>query len=386
MIRAYKQQDISRIVELEQDNLLSSLEEDYYIGDLNNPLAYHYVWEKEGRIIGFISSIFDGVSLEILNVVIDKNQQSKGYGTKLLVSVFEQLLPLGLNSISLEVRESNLSAIHLYKKLGFSTICIRKEYYKNKENALVMQKLYDSKEDMIHLEANLFSKKDGIKYTSDFKERYSLNYYDLFDYRINSLAEFKKEDYILFVANWIDEDLFKGFDISQIALMHTSVYSYHSLARKGYTVLENDLNGLSDFIYQSNLIYGEDYAAKFAKFSLENIQSGKMRFFSVRILDKIVGGAMVFECHHSIFISGLCVEDAYKKQGIASSIMDECICYAKRVGKYEIYLEADVEDTPVKMYKRMNFSTIQIYYEMLEVKCDGKNECYEDFRSEENQL
>ncbi|MDE7263063.1 MAG: ribosomal protein S18-alanine N-acetyltransferase [Anaeroplasmataceae bacterium] len=368
MIRPYKEEDILKIIELERKYLLSSLEENYYRNDLNNPLAYHYVLEEQEGIIGFVSSIFDGSSLEILNIVIDEDKQLKGYGTQLLVTLFDHLLPFGLEKVTLEVRQSNLSAIHLYEKLGFSTICIRKEYYKNKENALVMQKLFDHTLDIIHLEANLFSKKSGIKYTSDFKERYCLNYYDLFNYKINSLVEFEWEDYIFFVSNWIDEDLFQGFDISKIALLHTNAYHYQSLSKKSYDVLENDVDGYIDYMVQSNLQYGKEYAEKYAKFSFKNIQTGKSKFFSVRIKDRIVGSAMVLEHIHSIFILGLEVEEAYRKQGIGSAILDKCISYAKQVGKLEVYLEADVEDTPIGMYKRMNFSNIQIYYEMLEVK------------------
>ncbi|MDE5715240.1 MAG: ribosomal protein S18-alanine N-acetyltransferase [Anaeroplasmataceae bacterium] len=368
MLRKYQKNDIPTLVCLEHDYLGTSLEEEYYLVDLNNPLAYHCVWEEEGTIVGFVSSIFDGFSLEILNIVVDKDKQSRGYGTKILTTLFDQLVPLGLNHVTLEVRQSNLGAIHLYEKIGFQPIHIRKEYYSNKENAIVMQKLYDDKVDIIHLEAILFSKKKGRKYTSEFKERYCLNYYDLFDYKIDSLKDYQWEDYILFLANWTDENLFQGFDIAKVGLMHTNAYHYHSLSKKDYIVLENDLEGYLDYSYQSNLLYGDNYARKYALFSLEKIQEGKMRFFSVRIDNEIIGTAITFEYYHSIFISGLFVKEKYQNQGIASAIMDACVCYAKQIGKYEIYLEVDLEETSIEIYKRMNFSTIETYYEMLKVR------------------
>lgn len=41
--------------------------------------------------------------------------------------------------ITLEVRESNIAAISLYDKFGFSTIGTRKKYYQdNNEDALIM--------------------------------------------------------------------------------------------------------------------------------------------------------------------------------------------------------------------------------------------------------
>ncbi len=140
MIRSYKKEDIPRIVQLEQENLLSTLEEQFYVEHLKHPLFQTYIYEREGVFLGFISTIFDGECLEILNFVIDKPYQSKGYGAKLLQEVFAELLPQGLKRSILEVRKSNACAIHLYDKLDFKVIQIRKAYYSNGEDALVLLK------------------------------------------------------------------------------------------------------------------------------------------------------------------------------------------------------------------------------------------------------
>lgn len=140
MIRLYKKEDIPQIVELEKENLLCSLDEEYYIQDLKNPLARHYVWIEDKKIVGFVSSIFDGSLLEILNLVIHKSYQSMGYGTRLLKSVFDELLANGLERIILEVRKSNQKAIRLYEKFDFRVVLVRQRYYSNGEDALVMLK------------------------------------------------------------------------------------------------------------------------------------------------------------------------------------------------------------------------------------------------------
>lgn len=363
MIRPYKKEDIPRIVELEKMHLESSLEESFYLNDLTNPFARHYVYEQDGTIIGFISTIFDGFSLEILNFVIEQSCQSLGYGTELLVTVLDELVSQGLNHVSLEVRESNTKAIHVYEKLGFKTIRVRKEYYKNKEDAFFMQKLYDEKKDIANLEAILFSKKEGLKYTSDFKERYCLNYYDLYDYKIDSLKNFTYDSYILFLSNWIDEKLFEGYDISCCALMHVNAYHYKSLSKKKYDVHLNYLADHLDFTYRINLEYGEEYAKKYARFTYEKIKEGKIKTFAVLSNDKTIGRVKILEYYHSIFIYALYVEEEYRHQGIASSLLDSCVNYAKQVNKCELYLEADTDDTPIEMYKKMNFTEIEKLYE-----------------------
>ena len=140
MLRPYRIDDIDRIVEIENNTLDHSLGIDFYTNDLNNPFAKHYVYEIDEKIVGFISSYFDGEIIEILNFCVDNIFQSQGYGSKMLSAFFNQF---EANSSILEVRVSNERAIHVYEKYGFKTIRIRKEYYSNGEDALFMQKVFD---------------------------------------------------------------------------------------------------------------------------------------------------------------------------------------------------------------------------------------------------
>lgn len=41
-------------------------------------------------------------------------------------------------SITLEVNENNLPAIHLYEKFNFKRLGLRKKYYNNTDNAVIM--------------------------------------------------------------------------------------------------------------------------------------------------------------------------------------------------------------------------------------------------------
>jgi ribosomal-protein-alanine N-acetyltransferase len=140
MLRKYNLNDVDRIVDIENKTLHNSLGVDFYNRDLENPLANHFVYEVNNKVIGFVSSYFDGEIIEILNFCIDPEFQSKGFGTKLMNDFFGELKA---NSSILEVRSSNNKAIGLYEKFGFKTIRIRKEYYSNGEDALFMQKVFN---------------------------------------------------------------------------------------------------------------------------------------------------------------------------------------------------------------------------------------------------
>lgn len=93
-----------------------------------------------GQLIAYaILSIAVGEA-HILNICIDPNKQGQGFGRIFLQELFTIAKEKGADSIFLEVRPTNKGAIILYKKLGFTQIGRRKNYYPIKdgrEDALV---------------------------------------------------------------------------------------------------------------------------------------------------------------------------------------------------------------------------------------------------------
>lgn len=145
MIRKYNKEDILNIISLENKVLHTSLGDSLYL-DLENPFARHYVYIQDNKLIGYISSIFDGEMISIENFCVDNDCQNKGIGSSLLNELLKDCYNENPNEIIgaiLEVRKSNSRAIHVYEKLGFKTIHIRKNYYSDNEDALVMQKIFN---------------------------------------------------------------------------------------------------------------------------------------------------------------------------------------------------------------------------------------------------
>ena len=140
MIRPYKKEDIDEIVSLELDTLGTTLGKNMLIDNLSNSIYYFYVYEENNHILGYISFVFDGYQGEMLNFAVNKNYQHQGIGTKLLAFSINELVSKGAKSFILEVRESNINAIAIYNKFGFNKVSVRKNYYSNGENALVLIK------------------------------------------------------------------------------------------------------------------------------------------------------------------------------------------------------------------------------------------------------
>lgn len=103
-----------------------------------------FVAEKSGMVLGYvgISAIID--EGYITNIAVFPEYRNMGVATALLENLFDFAMQNRLSFISLEVRESNNTAISLYEKLGFSFEGKRKNFYTHPtEDALIMTKRFD---------------------------------------------------------------------------------------------------------------------------------------------------------------------------------------------------------------------------------------------------
>lgn len=100
--------------------------------------SYYIVAKQNQEIVGFagILKVIDEVN--IMNIVVKKDKRHEGIGLKLLNKIFEMTKELKAQSITLEVNEKNLPAIQLYQKFGFKQVGLRKKYYHNTDNAIIM--------------------------------------------------------------------------------------------------------------------------------------------------------------------------------------------------------------------------------------------------------
>ena len=74
----------------------------------------------------------------LMALVVDKNFHRQGIGTQLLLSVSDCAMYLNMKRLKLRVRKSNEGAIALYTKMSFAGENVRRGYYSNGEDAIVM--------------------------------------------------------------------------------------------------------------------------------------------------------------------------------------------------------------------------------------------------------
>ncbi len=84
--------------------------------------------------------------LHILNIAVHPDWQNQGIGQELLCYIMSTATFKGADFATLEVRESNVRARNLYKKLGFKQVNKRPGYYKsNGEDALIFEQTISAK-------------------------------------------------------------------------------------------------------------------------------------------------------------------------------------------------------------------------------------------------
>lgn len=110
-----------------------------FAGFVQSELHHFFVAVSEGPVLGYaeMSAVVD--EGYISNVAVRPDAQRNGIANELIRRLQSEAENLNLSFISLEVRESNTSAIGLYSKNNFKKCGFIKNYYSlPKENAVIM--------------------------------------------------------------------------------------------------------------------------------------------------------------------------------------------------------------------------------------------------------
>ena len=132
---------VLQIAELEKLCFNDPWSEKSIASELNNRLSCWLVALDGENVIGYVGSQTVIGETDMMNIAIHPDYRKQGVATILIQSLIEELTKHGSHSLMLEVRQTNEPAKNLYKSLGFETVGIRKNYYRNpREDALILRK------------------------------------------------------------------------------------------------------------------------------------------------------------------------------------------------------------------------------------------------------
>ena len=112
-------------------------------------------FKKEGtKIFGLlIANLVIGICVfqvvldeaQINYFVVDQKYRERGFGSYLMNYLIKQCEKLNIDKLLLEVSQSNVTAERFYSRFDFSTVGIRKNYYKDGSNGFLKEKKLTSK-------------------------------------------------------------------------------------------------------------------------------------------------------------------------------------------------------------------------------------------------
>jgi ribosomal-protein-alanine N-acetyltransferase len=130
---------IEQVMEIENASFATPYSRKMMEDEVDNKLSHYLVAELDGQVVAFGGFWHICDEGHIINIAVSPQHRRMGLGEKLLAKLIQRAKELEINSMTLEVRVSNVAAQGLYSKLGFVTAGIRKQYYEdNREDAIIM--------------------------------------------------------------------------------------------------------------------------------------------------------------------------------------------------------------------------------------------------------
>jgi ribosomal-protein-alanine N-acetyltransferase len=107
----------------------------------NNQFTNYLTYLTNGEPVAFINYYIMYERAEIININVLEEYQNQKIASKLLEYMVNECISHNVKSITLEVKETNIKAIHLYEKFDFSKVAVRRKYYQGIDGILMEKEL-----------------------------------------------------------------------------------------------------------------------------------------------------------------------------------------------------------------------------------------------------
>jgi ribosomal-protein-alanine N-acetyltransferase len=139
-LRPARAADIDAVLEIEQASFGDPWSRSAFADLIGDPRVAFLVADARGEVHGYVVAWYVLDEGEIGNLAVDDAARRQGIGARLLDGAIEKVRSADVDSLYLEVRDSNAAARALYASRGFVEVGRRKEYYRRpKEDALVLR-------------------------------------------------------------------------------------------------------------------------------------------------------------------------------------------------------------------------------------------------------
>ncbi|QOX79339.1 ribosomal protein S18-alanine N-acetyltransferase [Trichlorobacter lovleyi] len=139
-IRPMAESDLDLVLRIEQTCFPRAWTRAHFHAEIGSERATPVVAELDGRVAGYLCLTVLLDEAEILDLAVDPACRRSGIGAALLVWACDEAVRQGATLLRLEVRATSAPAIALYERFGFVRNGVRKAYYEQGVDALLMDK------------------------------------------------------------------------------------------------------------------------------------------------------------------------------------------------------------------------------------------------------
>lgn len=134
-------EDLDQVLAIEQACFPRGWNLSHFQAELASERASCVVVEQDGRVAGYLCLTVLLDEAEILDVAVDPALQGRGIGAQLVQWACAEAVQRGACLLLLEVRATSQPAIALYERFGFQRSGLRKAYYEDNIDAILMDKI-----------------------------------------------------------------------------------------------------------------------------------------------------------------------------------------------------------------------------------------------------
>jgi len=131
--------DLDEVMGIEKVSFPNPWRRSFFLADVPRPDGLCLTAEDEGEVVGYLVA-WGREEVHLANLAVAEERRREGIAGLLMQELMRLALAWGAQSLYLEVRESNDGAREFYSGLGFVATFLRKGYYENGEDAIVMER------------------------------------------------------------------------------------------------------------------------------------------------------------------------------------------------------------------------------------------------------
>jgi ribosomal-protein-alanine N-acetyltransferase len=138
IIKSLSESDIDKIIELYGQDFSDGWNKAQFLSSFQGGRFLCLGAFDGEKLVGAISLTLGLDDADIESVFTSVDYRRNGVADTLVGAALDKVKQLNLNKVLLEVRKTNESAKSLYFKHGFKEISVRKKYYPDGEDALIL--------------------------------------------------------------------------------------------------------------------------------------------------------------------------------------------------------------------------------------------------------